>query len=226
MSALKRFTVADHDWLRHVLRVRDGKAFRQCQQSPQTGRTTAVVPLGAKLARLAQMQEVDAQLAQMKKENARWEGKPQLGRLHWRMSAIISGECFPTPTPKTTGHSETLAVIVACNWPQRNAAGEPSSVVIGNWEIASFAIPRKTQQPVSPAATGVAHPIATARVAFNTSEACGALGISSVTLWRLEKRGLIRPVPPISGTSCGRCGSWKIAPRVAGARSYEVEILP
>ncbi len=33
------------------------------------------------------------------------------------------------------------------------------------------------------------------RLALTTQEACTALGICSVSLWRLEKRGLIRSVP-------------------------------
>ena len=34
----------------------------------------------------------------------------------------------------------------------------------------------------------------TARLAYTKAEACSALGISPTTLWRLEKRGLLRPV--------------------------------
>ena len=33
----------------------------------------------------------------------------------------------------------------------------------------------------------------TERLAYNTEEAARALGISTVTLWRLSKRGLIKP---------------------------------
>jgi hypothetical protein len=33
------------------------------------------------------------------------------------------------------------------------------------------------------------------RLALTTQEACTALGICSVSLWRLEKKGLIRAVP-------------------------------
>lgn len=33
------------------------------------------------------------------------------------------------------------------------------------------------------------------RIAYNAAEACKALGVSSVTLWRLEKRGLLKPIP-------------------------------
>ena len=32
------------------------------------------------------------------------------------------------------------------------------------------------------------------RLTYSTREACTALGVSPVTLWRLEKRGLLRPV--------------------------------
>ena len=33
------------------------------------------------------------------------------------------------------------------------------------------------------------------RLTYSTPQACAALGVSSVTLWRLEKRGLLRAVP-------------------------------
>lgn len=33
------------------------------------------------------------------------------------------------------------------------------------------------------------------RLTLNSREACHALGVSATTLWRLEKRGLITPVP-------------------------------
>jgi hypothetical protein len=35
----------------------------------------------------------------------------------------------------------------------------------------------------------------TLRITLSTQEACAALGISVTSLWRLEKRGLIRAVP-------------------------------
>jgi predicted site-specific integrase-resolvase len=35
------------------------------------------------------------------------------------------------------------------------------------------------------------------RLTFNSREACQALGVSSTTLWRLEKRGLISSVAGI-----------------------------
>jgi predicted DNA-binding transcriptional regulator AlpA len=43
-------------------------------------------------------------------------------------------------------------------------------------------------------------PIPTAAVekmAFSTTELCVALGVSRVTIYRLEKRGILRPVPGI-----------------------------
>ena len=33
------------------------------------------------------------------------------------------------------------------------------------------------------------------RLAYSKKETCAALGISSVSLWRLEKRGLLMPLP-------------------------------
>lgn len=33
------------------------------------------------------------------------------------------------------------------------------------------------------------------KLAYNADEACAALGIGRTSLWRLEKRGLIRAVP-------------------------------
>ena len=33
------------------------------------------------------------------------------------------------------------------------------------------------------------------KLAYNTRELAAALGICTVSLWRLEKRGLLRPVP-------------------------------
>lgn len=35
------------------------------------------------------------------------------------------------------------------------------------------------------------------RLAFSSRELCAAIGVSPVTLWRLEKRGLLRPVQGI-----------------------------
>jgi Helix-turn-helix domain len=32
------------------------------------------------------------------------------------------------------------------------------------------------------------------KLAYNTRELCAAIGVSSVTLWRLRQRGLIRPI--------------------------------
>lgn len=37
--------------------------------------------------------------------------------------------------------------------------------------------------------------LAVERIAYNAAEACKALGVSSVTLWRLEKRGVLKPIP-------------------------------
>jgi hypothetical protein len=36
--------------------------------------------------------------------------------------------------------------------------------------------------------------VAPERLALSTAEACAALGISAVSLWRLRKRNLIRPI--------------------------------
>ena len=33
----------------------------------------------------------------------------------------------------------------------------------------------------------------TERLAFNLREACAAIGVSPVSMWRMEKRGLIKP---------------------------------
>jgi hypothetical protein len=38
---------------------------------------------------------------------------------------------------------------------------------------------------------------ATDKLAFSKKELCDAIGVSPVTLWRLEKRGLLRPVAGI-----------------------------
>ena len=35
------------------------------------------------------------------------------------------------------------------------------------------------------------------RLAYSKKEACAALGISPVSLWRLEKRGLLMPLPQL-----------------------------
>jgi predicted site-specific integrase-resolvase len=32
------------------------------------------------------------------------------------------------------------------------------------------------------------------RIAYNKKEVCEVLGLSEVTLWRLEKRGLLKPI--------------------------------
>lgn len=40
-------------------------------------------------------------------------------------------------------------------------------------------------------------PPVTEKLAYNKDELCAVLGVSPVTLWRLEKRGLLRPVPGI-----------------------------
>ena len=32
------------------------------------------------------------------------------------------------------------------------------------------------------------------KLAYNTAELCSALGISPVTIWRLNRRGLLRPI--------------------------------
>jgi hypothetical protein len=48
-----------------------------------------------------------------------------------------------------------------------------------------MAIPMQPNQPVE-------------KLAYNKSEACAALGgISVTTLWRFEKRGLLKPIPGI-----------------------------
>lgn len=50
-------------------------------------------------------------------------------------------------------------------------------------------------KPVNALAADISgRPVATVRLALTTTEACTALGISSVSLWRLRKRGLIHPV--------------------------------
>lgn len=33
------------------------------------------------------------------------------------------------------------------------------------------------------------------KLAYSTADLCSALGLSTVTLWRLSLRGLLRPVP-------------------------------
>jgi hypothetical protein len=33
------------------------------------------------------------------------------------------------------------------------------------------------------------------KLAYNTAELCSALGLSTVSLWRLRRRGLLRPIP-------------------------------
>jgi transcriptional regulator with XRE-family HTH domain len=45
-----------------------------------------------------------------------------------------------------------------------------------------------TTTPTAPAAE---------KLAYSQAELCAALGLSKVTLWRLEKRNLLRPVPGI-----------------------------
>jgi hypothetical protein len=40
-------------------------------------------------------------------------------------------------------------------------------------------------------------PIPPEKLAFSKSELAAAIGLSGVTLWRLEKRGLLKPVPGI-----------------------------
>ena len=37
-------------------------------------------------------------------------------------------------------------------------------------------------------------PTSTEKLAYNQAELCAVLGLSKVTLWRLEKRGLLTPV--------------------------------
>ena len=40
------------------------------------------------------------------------------------------------------------------------------------------------------------HPTATAeKLAYNTAELCSALGLCPTTIWRLNQRGLLRPIP-------------------------------
>lgn len=40
-------------------------------------------------------------------------------------------------------------------------------------------------------------PAVQSKLAYTAAELCAALSISSVTLWRLEKRGLLKAVPGI-----------------------------
>lgn len=54
-------------------------------------------------------------------------------------------------------------------------------------EIA-FPVPSLARRE-APAAEGVE------RLAYTADQVCAALQISKVTLWRLERRGLLRPVP-------------------------------
>ena len=40
-------------------------------------------------------------------------------------------------------------------------------------------------------------PAAIERLAFSSRELCQAIGVSDVTLWRLAKKGILKPIPGI-----------------------------